>query len=61
MSNIRAGSQTGLTLITGATGFVGPGVVARLAGEGVETLACVRGGDSVSMPKGVHTSCLWMS
>ena len=53
MSNIRAGSQTGLTLITGTTGFVGSGVVARLAGEGVQTLACVRG-DMVSMPEGVR-------
>jgi len=53
MSNIRAVSQTGLTLITGATGFVGSGVVARLAGEGVETLAGVRG-DMVSMPEGVR-------
>ena len=53
MSNIRAGSQTGLTLITGATGFVGSGVVARLAGAGVETLACVRG-DMVSMLEGVR-------
>jgi nucleoside-diphosphate-sugar epimerase len=53
MSNICAVSQTGLTLITGATGFVGSGVVARLAGEGVETLACVRG-DMVSMPEGVR-------
>ena len=42
MSNIRAGSQTGLTLITGATGFVGSGVVARLAADDVETLSCVR-------------------
>lgn len=53
MSNIRAVSQTGLTLITGATGFVGSGVVARLAAEGVETLACVRR-DIVSMPEGVR-------
>ena len=53
MSNIGAGRQTGLTLITGTTGFVGSGVVARLAGEGVETLACVRG-DMVSMPEGVR-------
>jgi nucleoside-diphosphate-sugar epimerase len=53
MSNIRAVSQTGLTLITGATGFVGSGVVARLAADGVETLACVRS-DIVSMPEGVR-------
>ena len=50
MSNIRAGSQTGLTLITG---FVGSSVTARLAAYGVETLACVRG-DTVSMPEGVR-------
>jgi len=50
MSNIRAGSQTGLTLITGATGFVGSGVVARLAEEGIETLACLRR-DMVSMQR----------
>jgi nucleoside-diphosphate-sugar epimerase len=53
MSNIRAVSQTGLTLITGAAGFVGSGVVARLAAEGVETLACVRR-DIVTMPEGVR-------
>jgi nucleoside-diphosphate-sugar epimerase len=49
MSNIRAGSQTGLTLVTGATGFVGAGLVAKLARDGVETLACVRG-DMASLP-----------
>lgn len=53
MSNIRACSQTGLTLITGGTGFVGYSVIARLAADGVETLACVRG-DMVSMPDGVR-------
>jgi nucleoside-diphosphate-sugar epimerase len=53
MANMPLVEQSGLTLITGATGFVGSGVVARLAGEGVETLACVRG-DMVSMPKGVR-------
>ena len=53
ISNILAGSQTGLTLITGATGFVGSGVVARLAREGVETLACVRD-DMASLPEGVR-------
>ena len=52
MTKIRTVSQTGLTLITGATGFVGAGVVARLAVEGIETLACVRR-DIVSMPEGV--------
>ena len=41
-------------LITGATGFVGTAVVARLAREGAETLACVRCNDA-SMPNGVHT------
>lgn len=53
MFNIRAGSQTGLTLFTGATGFVGSSVTARLAAYGVETLACVRD-DMVSMPEGVR-------
>ena len=52
MANMPLVEQSGLTLITGATGFVGSGVLARLAGDGVETLACVRG-DMVSMPKGV--------
>ena len=42
MSKICTVSQTGLTLITGATGFVGSGVVPRLAAESIETLACVR-------------------
>jgi len=53
MPNISGSSQTCLALITGATGFVGSGVVARLAAHGVETLACVRG-DMVSMPEGVR-------
>ena len=53
MPNIRAVNQTGLTLITGGNGFVGSGVIARLATEGVETFACVRR-DIVSMPKGVR-------
>lgn len=53
MVNISGSSQTGLTLITEGTGFVGPGVVARLAAQGVETLACVRGA-IVSMPEGVR-------
>lgn len=33
---------TNSVLVTGATGFVGSGVVSRLAAEDVETLACVR-------------------
>lgn len=53
ISNIGAGSQSGLTLITGATGFVGSSVTARLAAYGVETLACVHD-DMVSMPEGVR-------
>ena len=53
MSSIRAVNQTGLTLITGGNGFVGSGVIVRLAAEGVETLAGVRR-DIVSMPKGVR-------
>jgi nucleoside-diphosphate-sugar epimerase len=53
MLNVREVSQTGLTLITGATGFVGSGVVARLSAGGVETLACVRG-DLVAMPERVR-------
>jgi nucleoside-diphosphate-sugar epimerase len=53
MINIREVSQASLTLITGATGFVGSGVVARLLEEGVETLACVRS-DMISMPEGVR-------
>jgi nucleoside-diphosphate-sugar epimerase len=40
-------------MITGATGFVGSGLVARLASEGVETLACVRS-DMISFPEGVR-------
>jgi nucleoside-diphosphate-sugar epimerase len=53
MPNIRAGSQTGLTLVTGATGFVGAGLLARLARDGVKTLACVRG-ESVLLPGDVR-------
>jgi len=52
-SNIGVGSKTGLTLITGATGFVGSGLIARLAQEGVATLACVRH-DKGSMQEGVR-------
>ena len=33
---------TNSVIVTGATGFVGSGVVSRLAAEDVETLACVR-------------------
>jgi len=33
---------TNSVLVTGATGFVGSGVISRLAAEEVETLACVR-------------------
>jgi nucleoside-diphosphate-sugar epimerase len=40
-------------MVTGATGFVGARLVARLASEGVETLACVRS-DMVAFPKGVR-------
>ncbi len=43
-----------MILVTGATGFVGSALVARLAGEGVETRACVRRNDAF-MPDGVHT------
>ena len=57
MPNISGSSETGLTLVTGATGFVGSGVVARLAAHGVETLACVRGA-MVSMPVGVRVVSL---
>jgi nucleoside-diphosphate-sugar epimerase len=53
MVNISGSCQTGLTLITGTTGFVGSGVIARLAAHGVGTLACVRG-DLVAMPEGVR-------
>jgi len=41
-------------LITGATGFVGAALVARLARERAETRACVRRNDA-SMPDGVYT------
>jgi nucleoside-diphosphate-sugar epimerase len=53
MASMRDVGNTGMTLITGATGFVGSGVVARLAGEGVETLACVRNHMAL-MPEGVR-------
>ena len=53
MSHIHTGDQIGLTLITGANGFVGSGVVAKLAREGVETLASVRS-NIVTLPEGVR-------
>ena len=42
-----------MILVTGATGFVGLSLIARLAREGVETRACVRS-DDVAMPQGVE-------
>lgn len=42
-----------MILVTGATGFVGSALVARLAREGLETRACIRGGDAC-MPAGIH-------
>ena len=44
---------TNSALVTGATGFVGSGVIARLAADGVKTLAGVSG-DLVAMPEGVR-------
>jgi nucleoside-diphosphate-sugar epimerase len=43
-----------MILVTGATGFVGDALVARLAREGLETRACVRRNDA-PMPDGVHS------
>jgi nucleoside-diphosphate-sugar epimerase len=43
-----------MILVTGATGFVGGAVVARLAREHVAVRACVRRSD-VAMPEGVQT------
>lgn len=43
-----------MILVTGATGFVGAALVARLARDGVETRACVRR-DGFAMPDGVQT------
>ena len=42
-----------MILVSGATGFVGSALVARLARDGCEVRACVRR-DGVSMPNGVH-------
>lgn len=42
-----------MILVTGASGFVGAAVIARLARDGTETRACVRRGD-ICMPDGVH-------
>ena len=44
---------TNSVLVTGATGFVGSGVISRLAAEDVETLACVRR-DIYPMQEGVR-------
>lgn len=43
-----------MILVTGATGFVGSALVARLAREGIGTRACVRRNDA-SIPDCVHT------
>jgi nucleoside-diphosphate-sugar epimerase len=44
----------GLILVTGANGFVGSSLVARLVGDGVETRACVRRNEA-SAPNGLST------
>ena len=54
MALSRAAIGSGLILVTGATGFVGSALVARLAREGLETRACVRRNDA-SLPDVVHT------
>jgi nucleoside-diphosphate-sugar epimerase len=43
-----------MILVTGATGFVGAALVARLCRDGIETRACVRR-KVASMPDGDHT------
>jgi nucleoside-diphosphate-sugar epimerase len=53
MAHRLAVSGVDLVLVTGATGFVGSAVVARLARDGVETRACVRR-ENVNLPNGVH-------
>jgi nucleoside-diphosphate-sugar epimerase len=53
MASMCEVDNTGLTLITGATGFVGSSLASRLAGEAGETLACVRN-NKFSMPEGVR-------
>ena len=42
-----------MILVTGATGFVGSALVARLVRDGLETRACVRRNDA-PMPDGIH-------
>jgi len=42
-----------MILVTGASGFVGSAVVARLARDGIETRACFRR-DDACVPDGVH-------
>jgi UDP-glucose 4-epimerase len=54
MSLKRVANRNGLILVTGATGFVGSSLAARLVGEGFKTRACVRR-DGVSPPDGVDT------
>lgn len=44
-----------MILVTGATGFVGSALVAKLAGDSAPTRACIRR-DSARMPSGVETA-----
>lgn len=43
-----------MILVTGATGFIGRSLITKLAGDGIETRACVRR-ERVEMPDGVTT------
>ncbi len=45
--------ESGLILVTGATGFVGSAVIARLAREKIQARACVRR-DGIVIPEGIQ-------
>lgn len=44
-----------MILVTGATGFIGSSLIAKLARDGIEARACVRCDSEICMPGGIQT------